>query len=49
MNTSLYALFSSRSTQQDLLATIAKENVISEASDAKLKKVVTDFLSSYSA
>ncbi|EZA52156.1 ATP synthase subunit alpha, mitochondrial [Ooceraea biroi] len=37
-----------RSTQQDLLATIAKENVISEASDAKLKKVVIDFLSSYS-
>ncbi|XP_012061634.1 PREDICTED: ATP synthase subunit alpha, mitochondrial-like [Atta cephalotes] len=37
-----------RSTQQDLLATIAKENVISEASDAKLKKVVTDFLLSFS-
>lgn len=38
-----------RSTQKDLLATIAKENVISEASDAKLKKIVLDFLSSYSA
>lgn len=41
-------LFFFRSTQQDLLSTIAKENVISEASDAKLKKVVTDFLSSFS-
>ncbi|KMQ86055.1 atp synthase subunit mitochondrial [Lasius niger] len=38
-----------RSTQQDLLATIAKENIINEASDAKLKKIVTDFLSSFSA
>ncbi|XP_014470753.1 PREDICTED: ATP synthase subunit alpha, mitochondrial [Dinoponera quadriceps] len=37
-----------RSSQQELLATIAKENVISEASDAKMKKIVTDFLSSYS-
>ncbi|XP_071570522.1 ATP synthase subunit alpha, mitochondrial [Temnothorax nylanderi] len=36
-----------RSAQKDLLATIAKENVISEATDAKLKKVVTDFLSSF--
>lgn len=45
----LQMLFLSRSTQQDLLATIAKENIISEASDAKLKKVVTDFLSSFSA
>ncbi|XP_012284287.1 ATP synthase subunit alpha, mitochondrial [Orussus abietinus] len=38
-----------RSTQQDLLSTIAKENTISEASDAKLKKVVTDFLGNFSA
>ncbi|OXU27928.1 hypothetical protein TSAR_007587 [Trichomalopsis sarcophagae] len=38
-----------KATQQDLLATIAKENIISEASDAKLKKVVTDFLSSFGA
>lgn len=45
----MYVIFFSRSTQQDLLATIAKENIISEASDAKLKKIVTDFLSSFSA
>ncbi len=38
-----------KATQQDLLATIAKENIISEASDAKLKKVVTDFLASFGA
>ncbi|KAI4477476.1 hypothetical protein M0802_014692 [Mischocyttarus mexicanus] len=38
-----------RSTQQDLLSTIAKENSISESSDAKLKKIVTDFLSSFAA
>ncbi|CAL7936283.1 unnamed protein product [Xylocopa violacea] len=37
-----------RSTQQDLLNTIAKENTISEASDAKMKQVVTDFLASFS-
>ncbi|XP_076287158.1 ATP synthase subunit alpha blw, mitochondrial [Lasioglossum baleicum] len=37
-----------RSTQRDLLNTIGKENTISEASDAKLKKVVTDFLASFS-
>lgn len=37
-----------RSSQRDLLNTIAKENTISEASDAKLKKVVTDFLASFS-
>lgn len=38
-----------KSTQQDLLATIAKENIISEASDAKLKQIVTDFLASFNA
>ncbi|CAK9797953.1 ATP synthase subunit alpha, mitochondrial [Anthophora quadrimaculata] len=38
-----------RATQRDLLNTIAKENTISEASDAKLKQVVTDFLASFSA
>ncbi len=38
-----------KASQQDLLATIAKENIISEASDAKLKKVVTDFLASFGA
>jgi F-type H+-transporting ATPase subunit alpha len=38
-----------KSTQKDLLATIAKENVISEASDAKLKKIVTDFLAGFNA
>lgn len=32
----------------DLLNTIAKENAISEASDTKMKKVVTDFLASFS-
>ncbi|XP_076623234.1 ATP synthase subunit alpha blw, mitochondrial [Colletes latitarsis] len=37
-----------RSTQRDLLDTIAKENTISEASDAKMKKIVTDFLASFS-
>ncbi|XP_017887894.1 ATP synthase subunit alpha, mitochondrial [Ceratina calcarata] len=37
-----------RNTQRDLLNTIAKENLISEASDAKLKQVVTDFLASFS-
>ncbi|XP_043248069.1 ATP synthase subunit alpha, mitochondrial [Colletes gigas] len=36
-----------RSTQRDLLDTIAKENTISEASDAKMKKIVTDFLASF--
>lgn len=38
-----------RSTQKDLLATIAKENTISEASDAKMKKLVTDFLAGFNA
>ncbi|KAG8041319.1 hypothetical protein G9C98_002307 [Cotesia typhae] len=38
-----------RSSHKDLTATIAKENIISEASDAKLKKIVTDFLASFSA
>lgn len=38
-----------RSSHKDLTATIAKENTISEASDAKLKKVVTDFLASFNA
>ncbi|KAH0560257.1 ATP synthase subunit alpha, mitochondrial [Cotesia glomerata] len=38
-----------RSSHKDLTATIAKENIISEASDAKLKKVVIDFLASFGA
>ncbi|XP_051162033.1 ATP synthase subunit alpha, mitochondrial [Leptopilina boulardi] len=38
-----------RSTQKDLLATIAKENTITEASDAKMKKIVTDFLAGFNA
>ncbi|XP_008559284.1 ATP synthase subunit alpha, mitochondrial [Microplitis demolitor] len=38
-----------RASHKDLTATIAKENIISESSDAKLKKVVTDFLASFSA
>ncbi|XP_043788647.1 ATP synthase subunit alpha, mitochondrial [Apis laboriosa] len=37
-----------RTSQRDLLNTIAKDNTISEASDAKLKQVVTDFLASFS-
>ncbi|KZC08318.1 PREDICTED: ATP synthase subunit alpha, mitochondrial [Dufourea novaeangliae] len=37
-----------KSSQRDLLNTIAKENTISESSDAKLKKVVTDFLAAFS-
>ena len=36
-----------QSSQQDLLATISKEGAISEATDASLKKVVTDFLSTF--
>ncbi|KAK8767445.1 hypothetical protein V5799_005775 [Amblyomma americanum] len=36
-----------RSTQKDLLATIAKEGKISDDTDAKLKKVVTDFMASF--
>lgn len=38
-----------KSSHSDLLATIAKENIISEASDAKMKKIVTDFIASFSA
>lgn len=38
-----------RSSHKELTATIAKENTISEASDAKLKKVVVDFLASFNA
>ena len=36
-----------RSTQQDLIGVIRKEGVISQDTDAKLKKVVTDFLESF--
>ncbi|XP_031563772.1 ATP synthase subunit alpha, mitochondrial-like [Actinia tenebrosa] len=36
-----------RSTQQDLLTSIYNEGQISEANDAKLKQVVTDFLSAF--
>ncbi|EEB14270.1 ATP synthase subunit alpha, putative [Pediculus humanus corporis] len=37
-----------KSSHKDLLDTIAKENKISEAVDAKLKKIVTDFIGSFS-
>ena len=43
----IYVIY--RETQKDLLATIAKENLISESSDAKLKQIVTDFLSGFNA
>ena len=36
-----------QSTQQELLGTIRKEGAISEATDVKLKKIVTDFLSTF--
>lgn len=36
-----------KTTQTDLLKTIATEGEITDTSDAKLKKVVTDFLSTY--
>ena len=36
-----------RSTQQELLNTIRKEGVISEDTDAKLKKTVTEFVASF--
>ena len=36
-----------RSTQQELINTIRKEGVISEDTDAKLKKVVTEFIASF--
>ncbi|KAK6630164.1 hypothetical protein RUM44_005720 [Polyplax serrata] len=38
-----------KSSHSDLLATIAKENKISEDVDAKLKKIVTDFIGSFSS
>lgn len=37
-----------RSSHSDLLATIAKESKISEEVDAKLKKIVQDFLAQFS-
>ncbi|KAL1440939.1 hypothetical protein MTO96_008986 [Rhipicephalus appendiculatus] len=36
-----------RATQKDLLATIATEGKISDETDAKLKKVVTDFMATF--
>ena len=36
-----------RSTQKELIETIRKEGVISEDTDAKLKKVVTEFIASF--
>ena len=36
-----------RSSQKDLIETIRKEGVISEDTDAKLKKVVTEFIASF--
>ncbi|CAN8006255.1 unnamed protein product [Ixodes pacificus] len=38
-----------RSTQKELLATIAKEGHISPDTDAKLKKIVVDFMASFQA
>ena len=38
-----------RVTEKDLLARIAKEGSLSPESDAALKKVVLDFMSSWSA
>jgi F-type H+-transporting ATPase subunit alpha len=38
-----------RATQKDLLASIAKEGKITDDSDAKLKKVILDFLSGFQA
>lgn len=37
-----------RTSHKDLLSTIAKEGMISEGSDAKLKSIVTSFLSGFS-
>lgn len=36
-----------RTSQKDLIETIRKEGVISEDTDAKLKKVVTEFIASF--
>lgn len=36
-----------RSTQQDLLQTIAKEGYINDQSDEKLKQIVTTFLAGF--
>merc|ERR1711976_780163 len=36
-----------RATQQDLLATIRKDGMISETSEAKLKELVTSFLQGF--
>jgi F-type H+-transporting ATPase subunit alpha len=36
-----------RASQSELLATIRKEGMISESSEAKLKSVVTEFLSTF--
>lgn len=36
-----------KATQKDLLATIAQEGKISDETDAKLKKVVTDFMATF--
>lgn len=38
-----------QTSHKDLLATIATEGKISDATDAKLKKIVTDFLATFNA
>lgn len=38
-----------RTQHKDILQTIAAEGKISESTDAKLKKVVTDFMASFQA
>jgi len=37
-----------RSSHKDVLATIAKDGKITDETDAKLKKIVTDFIASFS-
>lgn len=37
-----------RGSHQDILQSIAKEGKITDETDAKLKKVVTEFLASFS-
>jgi F-type H+-transporting ATPase subunit alpha len=38
-----------KTSHKDLLSTIATEGQISDATDAKLKKLVTDFMTSFQA
>lgn len=43
-----FSIFSFRQNEMALLQNIAKDGKISEEADAKLKKIVTDFLASFS-